>query len=480
MNRTQKIACVLALVVALVPVASPAQNGVDTGTADFSKYVALGDSLTAAFASAGLVERYQRVSYPALIYRQVKGETAGFQQPLVAEPGCPPLLALQSLSPLVIAPSAGPQNCGALLLNATLPRPYDNLAVPGADVHDVLVTKSGGLFDLVLRPSAIPFTMLEQALALNPTFATLWIGNNDVLGAATSGIVIDGVTLTTRAAFEQDFRTIVGALAGNGVQLAIATIPNVTAIPYVTTIPPVVVNPATNEPVLVNGAPVFLIGPGGQLTPADRVLLPASAFLAQGIGVPQALGGTGQPLPDQVVLSGSELAAIQARVNEINQVIRTVANEAGAALVDINAVFDMVAAEGYELGGIEFTTDFLTGGIFSYDGVHATQFGYAFVANLFIEAINAKYDADIPPVNLAAFAFSSDGGVAPVDAASAARAVYSQSAASQLHGSMGIPPMKQLLKMKRAGQVPGLPLPDAPAPGGENGPRSPRLENPRQ
>jgi hypothetical protein len=465
MTRTHKIAGILALVaVALLPVAAVAQ-GADTGTANFSRYVAIGDSLTAAFASGGLVERYQLNSYPALIFQQVNGTTSGFQQPLVSEPGIPALLGLQSLSPLVIGRVSAGQGQPN---NLTLPRPYDNLAVPGADVHDVLVTKTGGLFDLVLRPSAIPFTMLEQALALDPTFVSVWIGNNDVLGAATSGIVIDGVTLTTKAAFEADFRTIVGALAGR--DLAIATIPDVTAIPFVNTIPPVVLNPATNEPVLVNGAPVFLIGPGGQLTPADKVLLSASTFLVQGIGVPAALGGTGQPLPDHVVLSGSEVAAISNRVNEINQVIRTVGNEAGAAIVDVNAVFSLVASEGYHLGGITFSTDFLTGGLFSYDGVHATQFGYAFVANLFLEAINAKYGGNIEPVNLATYAFSPDillpqGADAPV------QALYSNAAQRQLWSSTGVPSIEKLYKIKRSRELPRVPMPPRiPTDGAPGGP----------
>ena len=46
------------------------------------------------------------------------------------------------------------------------------------------------------------------------------------------------MTLTSLSRFEADYRTIVGALRQSGVQLAMATIPNVTAIPFVNTIPP--------------------------------------------------------------------------------------------------------------------------------------------------------------------------------------------------------------------------------------------------
>ena len=81
-------------------------------------------------------------------------------------------------------------------------------------MHDTVATTTGGLHDLVLRnPAFGNTTALEQALGLQPTFATIWIGNNDALGAALAGRVIEGVTLTPLAAFEADLRTIVGALA---------------------------------------------------------------------------------------------------------------------------------------------------------------------------------------------------------------------------------------------------------------------------
>jgi lysophospholipase L1-like esterase len=332
----------------------------------------------------------------------------------VSDPGIPAVLELKSLAPLVIGPKGG----SGQPLNLNLNRPYNNLAVPGADVHDAVatVTDNGGLHDLILRKIG---TQLQQAIALNPTFATVWIGNNDVLGAALSGRVIEGVTVTPVANFEADFKTIVNALASRGVEMAIANIPEVTGIPFVTTIPPVVVNPANNQVVLVNGQLVFLIGPNGTLTPNDRVLLTARAELAQGKGIPVALGGTGQPLSDAVVLSGAEIAAITARIAAFNNIIRSEATRVGAAFVDMNAVFRELATDGIDVGGITFTENFLTGGIFSYDGVHPNAFGYAYVANLFIEAINEQFDGEIPLVNLFPFMFGPATGTSSTSATAA-------------------------------------------------------------
>ena len=456
--RTVSSRALTALVLAvLVLAAAPAVEA----QPDFSRYVSLGDSLTAGFTSSSLVETAQANSYPAIIHRQATGG-GGFEQPLVTTPGIPPVLGLRSLTPLVIAPITPAAQQG-VPANLFLPRPYDNLAVPGARVGDVLRTVSGGLHDVVLRPSpAGAATQLQQALSLQPTFVSLWIGNNDALAAATSGIVIEGVTLTPLAAFEADFRAIVGAVAASGADMAIATVPNVTAIPFTSALPPVLVDPATGQPVLVGGNPVPLIGPSGPLGPNDRVLLTASAALAQGIGIPAAAGGTGQPLGDNFVLSAAEVATITQRVAGFNSVIRAVAGEVGAAVVDINVIFDRVQAEGLHLGGLTFTTEFLRGGLFSFDGVHASAFGYAFVANEFIKAINASFNADIPQVDLFTASLTPDPTTlipATLAASEVRSVIYTRGAYESLRKALAIPPTELLLGG-------GFVKPDGGGPGG--------------
>ncbi|MES1240351.1 MAG: SGNH/GDSL hydrolase family protein [Acidobacteriota bacterium] len=396
MFRLKTLASALALAI-ILPVAVSA---VDTGSADFTRYVSIGDSLTAGFMSGSLNQPSQQNSYPVLIFRQATGLNTGFEQPLVSAPGIPAALELRSLAPLLIAPKPG----SGAPLNLNLQRPYNNLAVPGADVHDAVatVTDNGGLHDLILRKLG---TQIQQAAFLRPTFTTIWIGNNDVLAAATSGRVIEGVTITPVAQFEADFKTVVATIASTGSKMAIANIPDVAGIPFVTTIPRVVVNPATNQPVLIGGQPVPIIGPNGPLGANDRVLLTASAELAKGNGIPVQLGGNGQPLGDAFVLDANEINIINARVAAYNNIIASVANSSGAALVDINSTFARLATTGINVGGITYTKSFLTGGVFSYDGVHPTAFGYAYVANVFLDAINAKFGGEIPPVNLAPFVF---------------------------------------------------------------------------
>lgn len=445
----------LALAALLVLVAAPPA----AGQANFGKYVALGDSLTAGYLSGGLLDDAQARSYPALIARQAG--VSDFQLPLVGAPGAPPLLAVVGFSgsnPIIVPRAA---NNGAPL-NLMLPRPYDNLAVPGYDTADILNTvhdPANPLSDLVLRGLG---TQVQQALVQQPTFATIWAGNNDVLGAAVSGIVIDGVTLTTPAAFEQAYRTILGAFAQSGVQMAVANIPNVTALPYVNTIPPVVINPATGQPVIgPNGQPVTLIGPSGPLSLADKVLLSASSKLAMGIGVPAAVGGTNLPLSNSDVLSAAEVATITQRVADLNFIIATAASDFGAALVDVNGFFNHIVANGYPVGaGIVLTTDFLSGGIFSYDGVHPTPVAYAVVANLFIDAINGRFGDNIPHVNLIPFLFGPDGSAGatvPLPGLGEGTPVFAASSFESVRTSLGILPIADLVRIERERRGPSEP-----------------------
>jgi lysophospholipase L1-like esterase len=411
---------------ALVAVWGHAQTGGVATPPSFLTYVALGDSLTAGVVSASLVKTHQLKSVPALIAGQAG--VSDFQEPLVTEPGLPPELTLISLLPAtLIGPKASTPGTPA---NLTLPRPYNNLGVPGATSLDCLTTTSGGAHDLVLRGLG---TAVQQAVALKPTFITLWIGNNDVLGAAISGEAVDGVTLTPTATFRAVYGQIVTALKATGAPIVAANLPDVTTIPFVTTVPPVVVNPTTRQPVVINGQPVPLIGPNGPLSSGSFVTLNATQYLAQGIGIPTGLGGTGAPLPDEVILDPNKLAVIRDHVTADNQAIADICRLANIPVLDVNKLLREFATTGRDVAGITYSSAFLTGGIFSYDGVHPTEMGYALVTNEWINVINAN-GGSLPPLDLGPFAFrsgrrlaaSSLGGGAPAAPFEFSREAYEQ------------------------------------------------------
>ena len=368
----------------------------------FAKYVAVGDSLTAGFTNGSLVLTHQSVSWPALVARQTGTSIVEFQQPYITEPGGPAELALVSLSPLVVAPKASGTGLPA---NFRLDRPYDNLAVPGATSVDVVATTTGLFHEAILRGRG---TQLQQAVSLSPTFVTLWIGSNDVLAAVTNGRAIDGVTMVPLAAFRAAYAQTVGTLRATGATVVTATITDVTLAPFVNAIPPVVVNPATLQPVLIGGQTVPLIGPSGPLAPGSKVTLGASALLAKGTGIPAALGGSGQPLPDEVVLDPAELAAIRERVSAINQSIREIAAAAGVPVLDLNAFTADLLTNGREYAGITLSGAYLTGGLVGYDGIHPTEIGYTLLANEWIAFLNRETGTHLLPVELAPVVFASE------------------------------------------------------------------------
>jgi lysophospholipase L1-like esterase len=306
----------------------------------------------------------------------------------------PPELTLVSLLPApLIAPKAS--TAGAPK-NLALARPYNNLAVPGATSVDALTrtTDAGGLHDVILRGMG---TQVQQAVALHPTAITLWIGNNDVLGRPCAAAPRRS-PLTPTDAFRATYAQIVAALKTTGAFIVAANLPNVTAIPFVTTIQPYVVNGA-GQPVLIAGNRVPLLGPEGPLPSNSLVTLAASSLLAQGIGIPAVVGGTGTPLPDEVVLNPSEIAIIQDHVNVNNKSIRDICGAANIPVLDVQTILNELYTTGIHVGGITLTSSFLSGGAFSYDGVHPNDIGYAVLANEFINVINANGGA-LPPVDL--------------------------------------------------------------------------------
>lgn len=75
------------------------------------------------------------------------------------------------------------------------------------------------------------------------------------------------------------------------------------------------------------------------------------------------------------------------------------AGHISAAVVDLNGLLKTLAARGYTAAGKHLTTNFL-GGLFSLDGIHPTNTGYAILANIYIEAMNTAFGTKIHEVNI--------------------------------------------------------------------------------
>src|SRR5699024_7422489 len=92
-------------------------------------------------------------------------------------------------------------------------------------------------FTRMLTPDHFNASMLEVAVAQDPSFFTVFIGNNDVLGFATSGGADPNSPITPEGQFSAAYNAIINAFTANGAKGAVANIPDVTSTPFFTTIP---------------------------------------------------------------------------------------------------------------------------------------------------------------------------------------------------------------------------------------------------
>ena len=134
-----------------------------------------------------------------------------------------------------------------------------------------------------------------------------------------------------------------------------------------------------------------------QATPEDLLVLPASNFIGT-LAIPgnaQTVNGVAVPLEDKWVLIPSEQAAIKAATDAYNATIGSIASSnPNIALVDLNAILKQLASTGITFDNYKMNAKLVTGGAISLDGIHLTARGYAFMANKFLEAIDAKFGSN--------------------------------------------------------------------------------------
>ena len=240
----------------------------DAGDADFSNYVSLGNSLTAGYADSALYISGQEDSYPNIMAEQFGFVGGGdFTQPLTSDNFGGLLYGgVQILGNRLVLSADENGNPFPTPLDGTpttdvttsATGPFNNMGVPGAKSYH-LVTPGYGSVAGVANGTANPWyarfatsestTVLADAASLNPTFFSLWIGNNDILGYATSGgsgldqtgnldpSTYGGNDITDPNVFAAAYSAQVDALVAGGAKGVLLNIPDVTSIPYFTTVP---------------------------------------------------------------------------------------------------------------------------------------------------------------------------------------------------------------------------------------------------
>jgi hypothetical protein len=418
------------------------------GSADFTKMVAVGNSLTAGYQSGALSADGQKNSLPFMIAKQMEqvggggfnqpvltGELgskgAGFSVALAAVGQVETRLALKGTVDCLGAVSVGPVRKGASYLGLgdliadVSSETYNNQGVPGAKLTDLSdPTYANPYFARMRTPGQ---TMLTLATDLDATFFSLWIGNNDVLGYATSG-GDDGPTgpngLTDAGTFKTQYDAAVAALTANGAKGVVANIPDVTSIPFFTTVPTslsisqgqadaafgpeadarkISFTAGVNTFVVIDPSLTDLSGsglPSIRQIKSDELL----TLTTSGDSIKCAGWGTAKPIPGAYHLTTAEILKIRNATVSYNNTIKTAAQANGLAHVDANARLNELAEPGgIVVDGIAFSSALISGGAFSLDGVHPATRGYAIIANDFISAINSTYGANVPKVNVGSY-----------------------------------------------------------------------------
>jgi hypothetical protein len=404
------------------------------GTADFSRYIAVGNSLTAGYADGGLYLEGQQNSYPSIIAKQLEQVGGGaFAQPLfntdqangsgylkltgfTAEGSPITTTVTQKLAVRGVAAIPG---FGNVTLYTKYSGDINNYGVPGIKLQQITYAPYGnlnGFFERLLpgNPPTNTTTYLDFVTAKPFTFFTNWLGNNDALLYAVSGGA--GDVLTDKSQFSQLYTLAISKLTASGQKGAVATIPDVTSIPYFNTVTVNLVltgvqkaNPAVKA-LYVNSRTNADAGTAAYAarvaTTADYIVL---TFPTSKIGTPVSTpagmlpyGLTPlTPIENQYVLDANEAALTKDYVVSYNTTIKSIAANKGLAVFDAYTFLNNIKQHGLVIDGVSINSNYISGGLFSLDGIHLTPRGYAIVANEFIKAINNQYNSTIPTVNIA-------------------------------------------------------------------------------
>ena len=470
---------------------------ITSGSASFAKYVALGDSFAAGYSDGALFKAGQENSYVNILAQQLVpaggvvatnpfmlDNLGGFSNGGAQIAKFPTRLVFNGKAPVNVP------GVSATSITSRLSGQFTNMGIPGAKSYHLIAPKYGDINGVFAFPAtANPYfsrfssspttTVLADALAQSPTFFSLWIGGNDVLGYATNGGVptsqdpVLGDDITPTATFDFAYNALVTNLTASGAKGVVANLPYVTTLPYFTTVP---FNPLTSSllgggdvsvgnatiaalnaqlygplkqaltafgagdrinllstavanPLLISDeklpnlsaqltaafTPMLgaakaaaygqVFGQARQATKADLVLLTTKGVIGGATGYPAPLDkfGITFPLLDKHVLIASEIDEVKVATDAYNGIIVKAAEAKGLAFVDSKSAMAQLSTTGVRFGNYHMTASYVTGGAFSLDGVHPSPRGYAYIANLFVNAINTKYGATLRTVDLSQY-----------------------------------------------------------------------------
>ncbi len=408
----------------------------EKGNMDPTRFVALGGSTTAGFADGALYAEGQENSIGNILATQFQLVGGGsFLQPLMPSSSVgigftgksksilgykTDCTGATSLSPIPFNAAGGDLTGLGTSVYST---PFNNMGVPGMSSNEMFYPGYGNPangagnynpFFARMASNQVTSTVLSDAVAANPTFFSLYTGEQDILNYALNGggsAVINPVNGGAGVGFDGSITTAVTSLTANGAKGVIGNVPDVTLYPFFNTIPynglkldaasaQLLTNALGQQGMtFVEGSNAFVIQDNSlplgarQIKPGEYILLsiPLDSVKCNKMG-------SLVPIPERYVLTLEEVANIRSATNSYNAVISQVASTYGLALADVNTLLKSVKT-GVIFNGIGLNANFVSGGTFSLDGIHLNPIGNAMVSNVFIKAINQTFGSTIPQVD---------------------------------------------------------------------------------
>lgn len=392
-------------------------NAPDLSTSNglMARYVSMGNSITAGYQSGGINDSTQQRSYAVLFASQAN---APFFVPSLQGRGCAPPLTNN-----ISGARVGGGTASTCDLRADERLFYvSNVAVPGATSFSPTdnlspFSNSNPLTTFILGGR----TQVQAMQDAKPTFVSVWIGNNDVLGAFTSSSNPGNPALVTPLpVFQANYDAMLDSIETTGASAILFSVADVTVLPYAsfgavywclrTGLCPGV--PAAAFPpnfgVNINCAPAAAV-PGSK---GDSILVPWP------VGIPQILQAQAYPAgsPQNTldcatdpVVSPSEFANLRNAVLGYNGYISAAAAARGMAYLDVNANLLALKASG-DIPAFPDISKVATGGsvtfqktgaaastsLFSLDGVHPSSLAHQTAAKAMIDGVNAFFGTNIP------------------------------------------------------------------------------------
>jgi hypothetical protein len=379
------------------------------GQEAFTRYVAIGTSLTMGVQSDGVVYFSQQQDWTKLLAHQA---FASFTQPLIAPPGCfSPLISplqfsrrLSGVSATANLATSIPDTLCAAFGTYTLPT--NDLGIDGANTYDALrVTPETASVDglkrrrqyrLVLPPKT---TQVMAMMRQNPTLVSVELGANEVLGV-TTGLMAPAAayrtqsTLVPNNVWQPVYAQVLDSVKKTGAKAILVGVPNVSSI----------VSFRTGDELWQNRAEFASFGVvinADCQANANLIFVPIK--VATAVGTAQATGTafdlscTDTPGAQDNILTPADVTTITAVVAGMNSFIQSQASANGWAYLDLNVVLGKAIANRGAYSAVKQLTCALPYGQYiSMDGVHPNVQGYQEMANAAADALNATYGFAIP------------------------------------------------------------------------------------